>query len=523
MYRLVTIHRNSYKDSVRLLEAARAMLTSPGVKWSAAFMATPANMATLEREGFAKEAYDIGPNDLIVAVCAESECGAAHALDAASNVLFRSSSATKANEPRQAADLRSALGAHPRANVALISAPGPFAALEAHKALTAGLHVFLFSDNVPLADEIELKRRAREVGRFVMGPGAGTAMLGGVGLGFSNRVKSGPVGIVAAAGTGAQEVMSLLDRWDAGVSHAIGVGGRDLSDAVGGMTAEMAIRALDADSDTSVILLVSKPPSREVTTRLLSLSNKPIVAALMGFRGRPEGLPAEVEICDTLEDGALRTLSKLGMAPPSMADRLIHDLRGPLERLSVSRRRIVGLYSGGTLCYEAMVVLSRRLGPIYSNIPLDPRWTLSEAPLAAHVCLDLGEEEFTKGRPHPIIDVDARADLLRRQADDPTVAAVLLDVVIGDSAHPDPASVLAPIAANVVRSGAAVIAYVLGTSRDPQGLEAQRAAFRRAGCVVASSNARAAYAAMALAMRDPSIATEGLPSHVDSRSGQLIP
>lgn len=512
MDRLVSIHGNSYKDSVRLLEATRVMVGSPGVTWASAFMATPANTQTLVKEGFAENMLEAaGPNDLVLAVCAENEPAAEAALAVASKLLFCSRSGGGTDKPIGVADLRSALKARPSANVAVISVPGQFATLEAQKALTAGLHVLLFSDNVPLEDEIALKRRGQQLGRLVMGPSAGTAMLGGAGLGFANRVGAGPVGIVAATGTGAQEVMSLLDRWGIGVSHVIGVGGRDLSAEVGGITAEMAIRALDADEETQMILLVSKPPSSEVAARLLRVSQKPTVAALIGLREQLRNVPPHVTICDTLEQGAFHTLALISKRNPDIVGSLIDDLLDAMGMLTAGRKRLVGLYSGGTLCYEAMTIAARHLGPIYSNIPICERWAIGAATLDAHVCLDLGEEAYTSGRPHPIIDPEARTELLRRQAGDPTVAVVLLDVVIGDCAHPDPASVLAPVAAEIVRSGAAVIVYVLGTMQDPQGLEAQRAAFERAGCIVAETAARAAHAAVSLVLRDPSIALADLP------------
>ena len=504
MIHQVALRRNSYKDSIRLLEATRAVLATPGVEWGWALMATPANLATLADEGFTEGLDGAGANDLIFAVRAEDDGSAAAAIDTATAALFTAATGVTTDEQHAAFDLRGALAEHPGANVAIISVPGPFATLESHKALSAGLHVLLFSDNVPLEDEIALKMRARELGRLVMGPGAGTAMLAGTGLGFANRVGPGPVGIVAAAGTGAQEVMSLLDRWGVGVSHVIGVGGRDLSPEVGGLMAESAIRALDADEGTRTILLVSKPPSPDVAARLLSMPSKPTVAALIGLRERLP-VPANVTVCNTLEQGVLHTLALLDVPRPDVVGHLANDLADVVTSLKPNRTRLVGLFSGGTLCYEAMTIATEHIGPIYSNTPLDKRWTVDAAPANGHICLDLGEEEYTKGRPHPMIDTEARVEHLRRQTQDPTVAVVLLDVVIGDGAHPDPASLLAPVAAEVVRSGAVVVAYVLGTERDPQGFAEQQATLRRAGCIVTETAARAALAAVALVLRDPAL------------------
>ena len=496
-----------YVDSVRLLEATRAMQEAPGVDWAGALMATPANLEVLAAEGVTEGLDSATANDLVLAVRG-TDGQLASGLEAGRRVLFEVAAAGddagSASDRPQPAGLDEALAAAPDTNVAVVSVPGPYAALEAHKALTRGLDVLMFSDNVPLADEIDLKQRARALGRLVMGPGAGTAALAGVGLGFSNRAAPGPVGVVAAAGTGAQEAMALLDRWGSGVSHVIGVGGRDLSADVGGVMAEAAIEALDAHEGTDLVLLVSKPPAPSVAERLLGEArNKPVVAALIGL-DQPVAVAPGVTVCNTLEQGVADVLARLGHARPDPAGAIDADVAASSVALPPSRRRLVGLFSGGTLAYEAMIVASRHIGPILSNTPLDPAWSLPGSP-DGHLCLDLGEEEFTRGRPHPMIDPEARVELMRAQASDSTVAAVLLDVVIGDGAHPDPAAVLAPVAAEIAASGAAVVAYVLGTGQDPQGFEQQRAALREAGCVVADTNARAALAAAALVNRDPAL------------------
>ena len=507
----ILVVADCYVDSVRLLEATRAMRETPGVDWAWALMATPANLEALATEGVTEGLGGAAVNDLVLAVRGADEHLSA-ALERARAVLFEEAASRgtgAASADGRPASLDEALAAAPGANVAIVSVPGPYAALEAHKALSRGLDVLLFSDNVPLSDEIDLKRRARSLGRLVMGPGAGTAALAGVGLGFSNRVERGPVGVVAAAGTGAQEVMTLLDRWGSGVSHVIGVGGRDLSAAVGGAMAEAAIEALDRDPGTELTLLVSKPPAAAVAERLLGRRwSKPVVAVLIGLNQPVDAAPG-VTVCSTLEQGAAAALARLGCPQPDPVGSIDAEVAMLTTALSPTRRRMVGLFSGGTLAYEAMVIASRHIGPVYSNTPLEPSWALPGPP-DAHVCLDLGEEEFTRGRPHPMIDPEARVELLREQASDPTVVAVLLDVVLGDGAHPDPAGVLAPVAAELVAAGAAVVAYVLGTDRDPQGFERQRDVMRKAGCIVADTGARAALAAAALVNRDPALVHQDL-------------
>ena len=388
-----------------------------------------------------------------------------------------------------------------------MSVPGEHAALEAHHALTAGLHVLLFSDGVPLEQEVELKERATGLGLLVMGPGAGTAVLGGTGLGFANELSATgdrAVGVVAAAGTGAQEVSALLDRWGVRVSQVVGVGGRDLSEAVGGRTAQLATRALVADPGTSAVLLVSKPPAASAASAVLAeCVGTPGVAVFLGLEDLEA--PPGVVLVPTLEAGARAAAEHTGALVPPLAEGLRERVAAALERLPATRTRVQGLFSGGTLCYEAQWVLERHLGPVCSNEPLHPDRGLP-APDGAHVLLDLGAEEHTRGVAHPMIDPTARLDLLRAQGDDPSVAVVLLDVVLGHGSHEDPAGQLAPVCeALMAGGGPQVVAYVLGTEGDPQGWSRQRAVLEAAGCIVPETNARAAHTAAALVLRRPEL------------------
>jgi FdrA protein len=496
------LFKDAYVDSVVQLSGTRAMYAVDGVRWAAAAMATPTNLETLRSEGFPPPAA--GANDLFVAASAEDDDVVKDALDAAEHAIFAARE-SGADAPVKTRSLREAVQQQPGSNVAVISVPGAYAALEAHKALSAGLDVLLFSDNVPVEAEVELKDRARQLGRLVMGPGAGTAMLAGTGLGFANVVAPGRVGVVAAAGTGAQEAMSLLDRWGVGVACVIGLGGRDLTAAVAGRTATQAVLSLRHDERIDAILLVSKPPAEEVARAVLAAAgDTPLVAAYVGTTAVFE-LPPTAQVATTLEGGVLRTLDMLGMARPDVVVSLEEDVAAAVERLDEGRTLVRGLYSGGTLCYESLTILGAILGDVYSNTPLDKRLAVP-APPDAHVCLDLGEEEYTKGRPHPMIDPEARIELLREQGQDPAVAAILLDVVIGHGSHADPAGQLAPVCAEIHRAGGPqVVAYVLGTNRDPQGFDAQRQTLRDAGCVVTETAARACFAAAAIATRRPTV------------------
>jgi FdrA protein len=530
MSRTVEVHKDRYVDSVVQMSASRAMMEVDGVEWAAAAMGTPANLETLAGKGFDTNSFDATANDCFLAIDAASDDALGAALEAGKQALAGGADrgqagglagAAAAERPRSFSEAVDAVGAE--ANVAIVSVPGDYAALEAHKALSAGLHVLLFSDNVSLEEEVELKERAEAEGLLVMGPGAGTAMLGGTCLGFANVVRGADadeasgadrrpgVGVVAAAGTGAQEVAALLDRGGARVTAIIGVGGRDLSETVGGRMAKSALRALRAHAGTDAVLLVSKPPSEAVAKAVLAeAAGKPAVAALIGLAERvptPEG----VRLASTLEGGATGLLSALGLAPLDLDAGLEAAVTEMITTLPDERRLVRGLFSGGTLCYEALVILSGLLGPVYSNTPIRKGWGLP-APDDAHVLLDLGEEEYTKGRPHPMIDPEARIEHLRDVGARPDVAVVLLDVVLGYGAHDDPAGRLAPICADIWAGGAgpAVVAYVLGTDSDPQDLAGQREKLVEAGCIVPQTAGRAALAAAALADRRPDLVDKQL-------------
>jgi FdrA protein len=429
----VRVVRNRYVDSVRLMKVAADVRAQDGVVSCEAVMGTPANLAALGLDS------DAGPSDVVIAVD-----GPEDALDAAERALTAKFEAVERAEqaPRSLAGVE--------ASVALISVPGEYAVLEAHRALTTGMHVFLFSDHVAVPDEVALKRRGAERGLLVMGPECGTAMLGGVGLGFANEVRDGSVGIVAAAGTGAQEASVLLDRAGAGVSAIVGVGGRDLSADVGGIMFRHGIELLAADDGTDTILLVSKPPDPEAVRALgdVDAGGKRVVAAFVGW----DGSEAPFEVHPTLEAGAA---AAAGVEPPGDDD---HDLPRGGE--------LLGLFSGGSLAHEALAILGPR-----------------------HRILDLGDEEYTRGRPHPMVDLELRRRMLRE--DGPRAGCVLLDVVLGHAAHPDPAGELAGTLDTLARERP-VIAHVCGTNEDPQDAARQESKLREAGVIVAPTNAAAA-------------------------------
>jgi FdrA protein len=482
----VKVIANRYADSVKLMGIARGLRALDGVSGCEMGMGTAANLEALAARGV--EVSNAGPSDLIVAVNADGEETAGETLRQAEEELSSggaSAAGTSAGgtverePPRSLVSARRQLG---DANVAIISVAGEYATLEAHRALSAGMHVFLFSDHVSLEDELELKQRGAEAGLLVMGPGCGTAMLANVGLGFANVVTSGPVGIVAAAGTGAQESACLLDAAGVGVSQIVGVGGRDLSADIGGIMFRQAMHMLAADDETETLLLVSKPPAPEVVASLADdlPEGKRVVAAFVGWAGGE----APFEIHDTLEAAARA-------AAGTQAEDL-SELEAAVDaaRERSAGRRLLGLFSGGSLAHEAVTLLEPELGPVEGNVGHGP-----DERNGGHAVLDLGEEEYTQGRPHPMVDLDVRLGFLEEAANDDDVGCVLLDVVLGHGGHSDPASGLADAIAAAARN-AVVLARVCGTDGDPQDATRQTQILRDAGAIVAPSNAAATRLAL---------------------------
>ena len=509
------VHPGTYVDSMLLMASTVTMDSHEAVRWAGATMASERGLADLAAAGFTGSELDgLGGNDLVLAVKADDNDAVQQALQAGWEAVSTERPGPSAGaEQGPPTSIAQAVRRLDGANVAIVSVPGEYAALEAHHALTAGLHVLLFSDGVPLEEEIELKARAAGLGLLVMGPGAGTAVLGGTGLGFANVLRgggaaSGAVGVVAAAGTGAQEVSALLDRWGVAVSQVVGVGGRDLSQDVAGRMAQLAARAMDADPGTDVVLLVSKPPAASAAATVLAeCTTTRAVAVFLGLDDvdAPDG----VQLAPTLEQGTLAAARLVGASLPLLVEGLVARVATAAAGLGPSRRTVRGLFSGGTLCYEAQYVLEGLLGPIHSNEPLRKANGLP-APAGAHVLLDLGAEEYTRGRPHPMIDLGTRLEALEELVGDPEVAVVLMDVVLGHGSHDDPAGQLAPVCERLMADGGpVVVVHVLGTENDPQSYSRQRATLERAGCLVAETNARAAYAAGAVVRREPGLAASG--------------
>ena len=465
-----------YYDSVVLMQLQKSLAELPGVVDAGVVMATPANRDLLEAVDFDLSGIDAKADDLLIVVKADDDSAAVAAMEQIDNLLKRRHTQTAADfRPHSVAG---ALDYLPDSNWVLISVPGRFAAGVAEEALDLDQHVFLYSDNVSIEDEIALKQKAREKGLLLMGPDCGTAIINGIGLGFANRVRRGGVGLVAASGTGLQAVSAGIHNLGGGISQAIGTGGRDLKGAVGGITTLQGLDLLMRDEETAVIVLISKPMDPDVAPTIISAAQaagKPVVINLLGYPppGRQIG---NLFFATTLHEAAVLA-AELEKSPGK-------DLSSPSQATtSATGTYLRGLFSGGTLAYEALLGLQTFLTPIYSNIPVRPEQKLEDSMVSqAHTILDLGEDEFTQGRLHPMIDNDLRLRRLWQEAADPAVGFILLDVVLGEGAHPDPAAELAPAIAEIkAERDIEIMAVVLGTDEDPQGVDEQIEKLRQAG------------------------------------------
>jgi succinyl-CoA synthetase alpha subunit len=502
---------NFYRDSVFLMQISEKVMRLPGIQQAAAVMATESNIDLLRESGILDAAVSAGPNDLLIVIQGDGKESIDTALAEAETLLAQKPSDNGSSGDRIVPphSIEMALAKMPEANLALISTPGEYAAAEALKALRLGLNVMLFSDNVSLDDEVMLKQVAHDRSLLVMGPDCGTAIINGVPLGFANVVRRGTIGIVAASGTGLQQVSSLIHQRGGGISQAIGIGSHDLHERVGGSSMLAGIAALSADPETQVIVLISKPPSPNVAENVLdeaSRSGKPVVVDFLGADPSSIDMPRMCGVA-TLEDAALAALAFADGKSPGSPGTLTPDqqtLVGTLARdLTPDQKYVRGLFSGGTFCFETVLLLGGALGDVYSNTPLKPELTLPDVwKSQGHTLLDLGDDHFTQGRPHPMIDPRLRNERIIKEAADPQVGVILLDVVLGYGSHMDPASELVA-AIQQARSAAGsrklvFIAFVCGTDADPQGLTRQEQMLRDAGVTLTASNAQAARLAAAV-------------------------
>ena len=506
--RSVGMVENRYFDSVFLMAAARRISEQPGIENVAAVMGSDANKKVLEKMGFDPAALAEGtPTDLLIAIEGEK--------NAIEGILSNVDDWLKRPESRlgnkTAFSLEDAMTQQAESNLAVISVPGEYAAQEARDALERGLNVFLFSDHVSVEDELKLKQEARERDLIVMGPDCGTALIAGTGIGFANVVRQGPVGVIASSGTGLQEFTSLVHRAGSGISHGLGTGGRDLTDAIGGLSTLSAISALEKDPNTTVIAVISKPPGKETLDRVLERLHrctKPVTACFLGMD--EEAMPTDLQVHTTIDDAVKAALRLCGGDAPSIPGAAPEGLKALIaEQVSLfasDQCFIRGLFAGGTFCYQAQQVMKLSDVMVASNAPL-PGMARLGSESAGNVFIDMGADEFTIGMPHPMIDATQRRKRIVEEAQDPTVAVLLLDVVLGYNASADPAGDLAEAIKEARELAAtsgrqlAVVASVCGTDQDPQGLDVQEQTLRDAGAIVFPSNAQASRFALALHLK----------------------
>jgi FdrA protein len=475
--------------------------TIEGVNKAQIMMGTPANKDIFKTAGlYSEELETAESNDMAIVVDTDDENKMSEVLEKVEQYLKDQSISNKGNDFETVRTWDRAKKALPDATLALISVPGQYAAEEAEKALDLGLHTFIFSDNMPIEDEVRLKKKAHEKGLLVMGPDCGTGILDGVPIAFANVVKKGRIGIVGASGTGIQEVTAIIDRLGEGVSHAIGTGGRDLKEPVGAITMMDGIRALENHQQTEIIVVISKPPAKEVRNEVVDLLHsvsKPVVTIFLGEK--PTQHEGNVYQAYTLEETA-RIAVDLAKGNEIKADYNQGNFEVANKDLKPSQRTIKGLFSGGTLASEAAVLISDALG-LGSAITNEDGYVLKKD---GHIVVDLGDDKYTQGKPHPMIDPETRARFIDEAGADEQTAVILLDFVLGYGSHDDMASALLPSIQKAVSHAHSegrtlhVVASVCGTETDPQDYQAQKKKLAEAGIIVKDSNNEAVRTALAI-------------------------
>ncbi len=500
------ILKNSYYDSVTLMSTTVTIKKDLGLKDLVMFMGTEMNKDMIKSVGLYHADMDHAePNDLILATEFEGE-REGWADDVVNRLSSRKKTESKTDKTYKT--IHQATQDH-EANIAIISVPGIYAAHEAYKALEEGLHVMLFSDNVSVEDEIYLKDYALKKDLLVMGPDCGTAIINGKGLCFANQVKKGPIGLVAASGTGLQEVTVIIDRFEGGITQAIGVGGRDLSEKVGGRMMLKGIDALDADEETKVIVLISKPPHHSVYEKImarLKQVTKPVVVCLLDQKSE-ETLP-NVYFVSTLTEAATKALSLINLKTPELT-LVDQELKQLLDQEKANytkgQNKIKGLFCGGTLTAEALSVIRPKVDHITSNVAKKEKEKMHD-PLVSdgHNLVDLGDDIFTQGKPHPMIEPTIRNDRILQEAKNPETAVILLDFELGLGSHEDPVGVTLDAIKEAQKLAQkegrylSFVGYVCGTSQDFQGLDYAETRLKESGVLVAKTNAHAALIAAEL-------------------------
>ena len=508
------IRKNQYYDSVFLMSVNRRISEAIGVQQTAILMGSPANKRLLLDIGFKDDKIEAAqPNDLIVAVIADSA-------STVESVIGRLDEWLEVIEQNPAtfnvSTFEDGLSQKPDANLAIISVPGEYAAREAKKALEAGLNVFLFSDNVSTNEELELKRLAKKRGLLVMGPDCGTSLIGCVGIGFANSIRRGSIGAIGVAGTGLQEFTSQVHNAGSGISHAIGTGGHDLSEKIGGLTTLAALDALEADHQTLVIAIISKPPATSTLAVLLErikTCKKPVVGCFLGVDpgllfGKPNLKPART-IDDAVRIALMVANGQMSISPGSLTQVELAALQNEKKNLMPEQKYLRGILAGGTFCYQSQQILQEAGYSIFSNSPLNQKFLLVDPDKSVeHTIVDMGADFYTVGKPHPMIDGTMRLRRIQAESRDPQVAILYLDFILGFNASKDPAGELidgikkAKQVANNRGGGLPVVVSVCGTDSDLQDKKLQIKMLQETGALVFSSNALAISACCEILRQD---------------------
>lgn len=498
----VVIKPNTYFDSVSLMSLSTKANQIEGVEQAIIAMGTEMNKEVMRNVGLMTDEIETAKtSDLIIVVKTANEEENETAFSQVEELLTKKNT-SKSKSDISYSTISSAVKSHPEANLAVIAVNGAYAPREAKKALENNLHVMMFSDNVSVEDEIELKQLAHEKGLLMMGPDCGTAIIGNVALCFANAVRTGNIGIVGASGTGSQEVSVRIHEFGGGITQLIGTGGRDLSEEVGGIMMLDGIKALEEDEATKVIVLVSKPPAPSVEEKVLAQikqCQKPVVVWFVGGDEK-KVIEAGGHFAQMSKEAALKAVVLAGADESKLNKKalnlpLIEEVR---TKLKPEQKYIRGLFSGGTLCDEAMHVAMEKFDNVYSNIQRDPNYRLKNVKVSqGHTFIDFGDDQFTQGKPHPMIDPSTRLERFIQEAKDPEVGVIVMDFVLGYGAHEDPVGAMLPAIIEAKQNAEQegrhleIIGYILGTELDPQDIDDQINKLLAAGATHASSSQNA--------------------------------
>ncbi len=505
------IMSGTYMDSTFLMSVSKQVNGIEGVRKAVAVMGTDMNKTVLKDFGALNEETEkTGGNDLIIAVDADESVEAEAIKDFVKEIVDKKNNPPKGEaQEKTFPSLDALLESGEKPNLAIISIPGEYAAAEALNALENGMHVFIFSDNVPLEDALEKKKLGREKNQLVIGPGPRTSDIDNVSIGLMSKVRKGSIGIVAASGSGLQEVAVLAHQFGHGISQAIGTGGRDLSEQVGGSTMLHGLSLLEEDEETKVIVLVSKPPHPKTASKIyaeVKKSKKPVVIFFLG--GNADEVRASgAYFALTLEEAA-RMAVDLDDGKTPVIENCVEKYKSELMPLAAEERELFigekkylrGVFCGGTHSEEAVTLLQDFVPNMHSNISFGKVDLLENSNFSLeNTLVDMGDEEFTKGKPHPVMDPSILNDRLIQESEDKDVGVILFDLILGTSAvHPDPVGTIEETLRTIKEKAKAenrhicMVASICGTDIDPQGLENQTRRLENIGVNVLLSNCKAA-------------------------------